>query len=50
MDKDDIQSAMAMYYEEMGWDKANGSPTAEVYKRLGLAKVAYDLGKIGLLP
>jgi aldehyde:ferredoxin oxidoreductase len=50
MDRDDIKLAMDMYYGEMGWDKATGAPTADAYKRLGLAKVAEDLGKKGLLP
>ena len=50
MDKEDIKSAMDMYYEEMGWDKKTGSPTAATYKRLGLANVAVELTKRGLLP
>lgn len=50
MDKEDIKLAMGMYYEEMGWDKPSGAPTAEVYKRLSLARVADDLRKNGLLP
>jgi aldehyde:ferredoxin oxidoreductase len=50
MDKEDIKLAMGMYYEEMGWDKPSGAPTAQVYKRLSLARVADDLRKNGLLP
>ncbi len=50
MDKDDIKLAMDMYYQEMGWDRATGAPTADAYKKLGLAEVADDLGKKGLLP
>jgi aldehyde:ferredoxin oxidoreductase len=50
MDKDDIKLAMDMYYQEMGWDRATGAPTADTYKKLGLAEVADILGKMGLLP
>jgi aldehyde:ferredoxin oxidoreductase len=50
MDKDDIKLAMDMYYQEMGWDRATGAPTADAYKKLGFAEVAEDLGKKGLLP
>jgi len=50
MDREDIQLAMKMYYQEMGWDQATGAPTANTYKKAGLAKVAEDLGKRGLLP
>jgi aldehyde:ferredoxin oxidoreductase len=50
MDREDIQLAMKMYYQEMGWDQATGAPTATAYRKAGLAKVAEDLGKRGLLP
>ncbi|MDI3280821.1 MAG: aldehyde ferredoxin oxidoreductase [Bacillota bacterium] len=50
MDRDDIRKAMDMYYEEMGWDKTTGAPTAEAYRRVGLGRVAEELGKKGLLP
>lgn len=50
MDKEDIKKAMDMYYEEMGWDKETGAPAASTYQKLGLAKVAEELGKKGLLP
>lgn len=50
MDKEDAKSAMDVYYEEMGWDKKTGSPTASTYQRLGLEKVALELGRAGLLP
>jgi aldehyde:ferredoxin oxidoreductase len=49
MDKDDMQKAMDMFYEEMGWDKKTGSPGREAYLKLGLAGVADELGKKGLL-
>ena len=48
MDKEDINLAMDLYYEEMGWDKKTGSPTAAAYQRLGLGNVADDLTKKGL--
>jgi aldehyde:ferredoxin oxidoreductase len=41
---------MDMYYEVMGWDKKTGAPTADTYKKVGLARVAEDLGKKNLLP
>ena len=50
MDKADIKKAMDLYYTEMGWDVETGAPTAPTYQKLGLAKVAEDLGKKGLLP
>jgi aldehyde:ferredoxin oxidoreductase len=49
MDKKDVNLAMDMYYEEMGWDKQTGSPTRETYQRLGLETVADELTKRGLL-
>ncbi len=50
MDKEDINLAMDLYYEEMGWDKKTGSPSAAAYQRMGLATVADDLSKKQLLP
>ena len=50
MDKEDIAKAMDMYYEEMGWDKASGAPTASTYRKLGLADVGEALKKKGLVP
>jgi aldehyde:ferredoxin oxidoreductase len=50
MDKDDIKTAMDMFYQEMGWDKKTGAPTASTYHKLGLGKVADELSKKGLLP
>ena len=49
MDKEDVELAMDMYYEEMRWDKQTGSPTREAYRRLGLEAVAAELAKRGLL-
>ena len=50
LDKQDMQSAMDMYYEVMGWDKKTGAPTSNTYKKVGLARVADDLAKKNLLP
>ena len=50
LDREDVKLAMDMYYDEMGWDKATGAPTAEAYKKVGLPKVAEELGKKNLLP
>jgi aldehyde:ferredoxin oxidoreductase len=50
MDREDINLAVTMYYEEMGWDKATGAPTAQAYRKVGLGKVADELGRKGLLP
>lgn len=49
MDKGDIQKAMGMFYEEVGWDEETGAPTRETYRRLGLPDVAEELGKKGLI-
>ena len=50
MDKGDMNTAMDMYYEEMGWDKKTGVPAVTTYQKLGLGKVADELGKNSLLP
>jgi len=50
MDRDDVQKAMDMFYEEMGWDKKTGSPKREAFLRLGLSDIAEELEKKGLLP
>jgi aldehyde:ferredoxin oxidoreductase len=50
LDRDDVKLGMDMYYDVMGWDKTTGAPTAEAYKKVGLAKVAEELGKKNLLP
>lgn len=49
MDRADIQKAMSMFYEELGWDKQTGAPTGQTYRRLGLADVAEQLAKKGLV-
>lgn len=50
MDPSDIEKAMDMFYEVMGWDKATGAPTAEAYARLGLGSVAEALSEKKLMP
>jgi aldehyde:ferredoxin oxidoreductase len=40
---------MDMFYDEMGWDRVTGAPTLQVYRRVGLVKVAEELGKRKLL-
>jgi len=50
MDKADIQTALEMFYEEMGWGKSTGAPSAKTYKKLGLGRVADELEKKGLPP
>jgi len=50
MEEKDITLAMDMFYETMGWDKAMGAPTAEVYRRLGLESVVRVLAEKKLLP
>ena len=50
MDRKDIQVAIDMFYEEMGWDRATGAPTSKAYQRVGLGNVAAELGRRNLLP
>jgi aldehyde:ferredoxin oxidoreductase len=50
MDKEDIERAMGMYYDEMGWDKTTGAPTVSTYRKLSLASVGDDLKKKGFVP
>lgn len=50
MDPQDIGTAMELFYETMGWDKATGAPTAECYSRLGLQPVAEGLAARKLVP
>ena len=50
MDRADVQIALDMFYDEMGWDRVTGAPTAQVYRKVGLNPVAEELGKRKLLP
>lgn len=50
MDRDDMELAKDMFYEQLGWDKATGMPTRATLQGLGLGYVADDLDNRGLLP
>ena len=50
LDRNDVKVAMDMFYDEMGWDRVTGAPTPQAYRKLGLDKVAEELGKRKLLP
>jgi len=50
LDKDDVQLALDMFYELMDWDKTTGAPTEKAYRKVGLAEVAEELKRKGLLP
>jgi aldehyde:ferredoxin oxidoreductase len=50
MDRNDIQVAMDMFYDEMGWDRASGAPTRQSYRKVGLDHISEELGKRKLLP
>ena len=50
MDRNDVKVAMDMFYDEMGWDRITGAPTPQAYRKVGLDRVAEELGKRKLLP
>jgi aldehyde:ferredoxin oxidoreductase len=50
LDRKDAETAVDMFYDEMGWDRVTGAPTAATYRKFGLSKVAEELGKRKLLP
>jgi aldehyde:ferredoxin oxidoreductase len=50
LDRKDAETAVDMFYDEMGWNRATGAPTAATYRKFGLSKVAEELGKRKLLP
>lgn len=50
MDRDDMQTALTMFYAEWGWDETTGAPTRETLEKFDLADVADDLDALGLLP
>jgi aldehyde:ferredoxin oxidoreductase len=49
MDRGDIELAKNMFYMEMGWDGATGTPSRYTYERLGMKDVADGLAKMNLL-
>lgn len=50
LDRDDMELAKDMFYEEMGWDIATGIPTRETLEKFNLGYMADDLEKHGILP
>ena len=48
VEREDMETARDMFYEECGWDKKKGAPTKKTLKRLGLEDVALGLKKAGL--
>ena len=48
MDPDDMDKALTMYYDAMGWDQ-EGAPTRATYEKLGLKDIADELDTLGLL-
>ncbi len=50
MDRDDMEKAKTMLYEELGWDPETGAPTYDKLVELGMKDAALELGKLGLLP
>jgi aldehyde:ferredoxin oxidoreductase len=50
MTREDMQTALSMFYKEMGWDEKTGAPTRATLEKLGLKDVADQHGKLNLLP
>ncbi|MBI9105381.1 MAG: aldehyde ferredoxin oxidoreductase [Spirochaetales bacterium] len=50
LDRDDFETTLTMFYEEMGWDAKTGSPTRATLDKLGLGYVADELEVLKLLP
>lgn len=50
LDQKDAALAVDMFYDEMGWDRASGAPTAATYSKFGLDSIAGELGSRKLLP
>ena len=48
--KAEWNTILDQWYEELGYDKATGTPTAATYHRLGMDDVADELQSLGLLP
>ena len=44
LENEELQAGLDMYYEQAGWDVANGTPTRPTLEDAGLAWVADDLG------
>lgn len=50
MDREDMELAVDMFYEELGWDKETGIPTRATLEKFDLGDLADDLDSRGLLP
>jgi len=50
MDREDMQTALTMFYKEMGWDEKTGAPTKATLEKLGMTDVAAELESLNLLP
>lgn len=50
LDRDDMELARDMFYEQFGWDVATGAPTRATLERLSMKEVADELESLGLLP
>ena len=50
MDRKDVETAIDLFYDEMGWERQTGAPAAKAYRGVGLADVADDLARRKLLP
>lgn len=50
LDREDFETALTMFYEEMGWDAKTGAPTRAALEKAKLGYVADELDKLGLLP
>ena len=49
LDRDDYDTALTLFYREMGWDEETGIPTRAQLTRLNLEDVADELERLGLL-
>lgn len=50
MDREDMDKALTMFYEQMGWDTETGIPTRATLEKFGLSDMADKLEEYGILP
>jgi aldehyde:ferredoxin oxidoreductase len=50
LEREDMELAKTMLYEEMGWHSETGAPTRATLERLGMTDVADELASLNLLP
>ncbi len=50
MDRQDMELAKDLFYDQLGYDRKTGSPTRATLEKLNLKYVADDLASKGLLP